>query len=61
VSLDALDSLMVNWAQFKIIFQILECCFDLGELDVELPQLGRIASRQIRSQEIPALSSKGYS
>jgi hypothetical protein len=30
-------------------------------LDVELPQFGRIASRQIRSQEIPALSSKAYS
>jgi hypothetical protein len=47
VSLDAFDSLMKDWAQFQIVLQIFESRLDFGELDIELPQLGRILCAQI--------------
>ena len=43
VRFDALLELMVDRAQLQIVLEVLECGFDLDELDVELPQLGRVA------------------
>ena len=54
--LDAALELVVNRTQLEIIFQVLERRLDLGELDVELPQLGGLAPTQVGTQQIAALA-----
>jgi hypothetical protein len=44
VRFDALDQLMVDRTQLQVVLEILERGLDLGELDIESPQLGRLAS-----------------
>ena len=44
VRFDALDQLMVDRTQLQIVLEVLERSHDLGELDIESPQLGRLAS-----------------
>ena len=56
VRLDALLELMVDRAQLQIVLQVLEGGLDLDELDVELPQLGRVPSAQIGAQEVAAFA-----
>ena len=50
VRLDALLELMEDRAQLQIILHGLEGGFDFDELNVELPELGRILSGQIGAQ-----------
>src|SRR5262245_49721515 len=42
VSLDAVRQLMEDRSQLQVVLEVLEGSFDLDELDVELPQLGRV-------------------
>ena len=54
--LDALFELMVDRAQLQIVLHGLEGRLDLDELDIELPQLGRLPSTQIGAQEITSFA-----
>jgi hypothetical protein len=36
----------------QIVLKVLECGFYLNELDVELPQLGRVSSAQIGARQV---------
>jgi hypothetical protein len=36
----------------QIVLEVLECGFYLNELDVELPQLGRVSSARIGAQQV---------
>ena len=44
VRFDALDQLRVDRTQLQVVLEVLERGLDLGELDIESPQLGRLAS-----------------
>ena len=48
--------LMVDGAQLQIVLEVLEGRLDLDELDVELPQLGRLLPTQIGAQQIAAFA-----
>jgi hypothetical protein len=47
VRFDAVLKLVVDRAELQIVLEIFECGLDLDELDIELPQLGRILVAQI--------------
>src|ERR671914_1032449 len=44
--------LVVNRPDRQIIFELFEGLFDLGQLDVVLPQLSRVLSAEIRAQQV---------
>jgi hypothetical protein len=52
VRLDAALQLVIDG-----VLEVLEGGFDLGELDVELPQLSRLASAQIGAQQVAPFAS----
>jgi hypothetical protein len=54
---DAVFELMEDRPQVEIVLYGLEGRFDLDELDVELPELRRVLSAKIGSQEIAAFPS----
>ena len=47
---DAPFELMVDGAQLQIVLEVFERRLDLGELEVELPEILRIPSTQIGAQ-----------
>ena len=49
--------LVVDRPDRKIALEILECFFDLRELDVVTPQLGGVAAGEIGAQQIPAFAT----
>ena len=53
VRFDALDQLMVDRTQSQIVLEGLERRLDFGELDIESPQLGRLASGRGRPVSAP--------
>ena len=55
--LDAALQLVIDGAQPEIVLEVLEGGFDLGELDVELPQLSRLAPAQIGAQQVAPFAS----
>src|SRR5262249_3990294 len=57
VRFDALFELMIDRPQLQIILQIFKGGLDLDELDIELPQLSRIAAAQIGAQEIATFAT----
>src|SRR6516225_1143597 len=57
VRLDATDQLMVDRPQLQIVLKILKGGLDLDQLDIELPQLGRVAAGQIGAQKVSALAA----
>src|SRR6516225_1404879 len=57
VRLDAADQLMVDRPQLQIVLEVLKGGLDLDQLDIELPQLGRVPARQIGAQKISALAA----
>ena len=57
VRFDTLDQLIVDRTQPQIALEVLERRLDLGELDIESPQLGRLASAYPRRMEDPAVSA----
>ena len=38
---------MLDWWQFEVVLEVLECGLDLNELDVELPKMGRLPEARI--------------
>jgi hypothetical protein len=50
VRFDTVFELMVDGAQSQIILEVLERRFDLGELDVESPEILRSLPTQIGTQ-----------
>src|ERR1700685_4092637 len=54
--LDAVLELMVDRAQLQIVLHGLEGGLDLDELDIELPQLGRIFAGEVGAQQIAAFA-----
>ncbi len=58
--LDPLLVLVVDRADRQIPFEFLERVFDLGELQVELPQLRRIRVGEVRAQEVAALAATDF-
>jgi hypothetical protein len=42
--------LVVNGTQFEIVFEVFECRLDLDQLDVELPDLGRLSAAEVGAQ-----------
>ena len=56
VRFDALDQLMVDRTQSQIVVEGLERRLDFGELDIESPQLGRLASAEIGAQQRAAFA-----
>ena len=56
VSFDAVLELMEDGPQLEIVLEVLEGGLDLDELDVELPQPGRLVAAQIAAQEISAVA-----
>ena len=50
VCFDALLELVIDGAQAEVVLEILEGRLDLGQLDVELPQVGRVLPTQIGAQ-----------
>src|SRR5215468_11732265 len=57
VRLDATDQLMVDRSQLQIVLEVLKGGLHLDQLDIELPQLSRIAARQISAQKISAFAA----
>ena len=55
VGLDAGIGLMKNGAQGQVTFEIAEDGFDLGELQVTLPEDGRVLGREIGAQQVMSL------
>jgi len=47
VRFDAVLKLVVDRAELQIVLEILERGLDLNELDIELPQMGRLSGAQI--------------
>jgi len=56
MGLDAVVELVVDRSDGEIAFQFLEGLLDLGELDVEPPQVGRIIVAEIGAQQIASLA-----
>jgi hypothetical protein len=56
VRLDAVLALMEDRPDGQFACQILECCFDLHQLQVELPQLCRIGGGEVGAQQVAALA-----
>ena len=48
---------MKNGPQTQIIFEVLEGCFHLRELNVKLPELFRLLRAQIAAQQITAFAA----
>jgi len=59
VRFDAMFELVMDGTQLEIVLEILEGGLDLDELDVELPQLSRVAITQIGAQQIAPLAAAG--
>ena len=59
VGLDTMVELVMDRSDGEIAFQFLEGLFDLGELDVEPPQAGRIVLAEVGAQQIAALAPPG--
>ena len=47
---------MVDRANGQVMLEFLECLFDLGELDVERPQLCGIVTFKVGAQQIAAFA-----
>jgi hypothetical protein len=47
VLLDPTLELVKNWAQHQVVFEILKGRFDFDQLNIELPELGWLASTQV--------------
>src|SRR5882672_11317439 len=56
VRFDAVLELVVDRAELQIVLEIFECGLDLDELDIELPQMGRLSVAQIGAQQIATLA-----
>src|SRR5262249_54984559 len=54
---DAVLKLVVDRTELQIVLEILECGLDLDELDIELPQMGRLSGAQIGAQQIAPFAS----
>ena len=59
VGFDAVVELMVDRPQTQIAFQFLEGLLNLDELDVILPQQGRIGGREIGAQQVATFPAPG--
>jgi hypothetical protein len=57
VRFDAMLKLVMDRAKLQIALEILERSLDLDELDIELPQLGRILIAQVGAQQIAPIRS----
>jgi hypothetical protein len=60
VRFDALDQLVVDRTPSQVVLEVLEGGLDFGELDVELPQLGRLAPAEIGAQQIAAFAPSAW-
>lgn len=56
VSLHAIFLLVEVRAQGKVAFEVLEGFLDLGELDVEFPELAGVVAAKIAAQEVTAFA-----
>src|SRR5204863_9319782 len=61
VGLDALDELVIDRPQLQVVLEVFEGGLDLDQLNIELPQLGRVSSAQIAAQEIAAFAPSYFS
>ena len=61
VCFDALLELVVDGAQAEVVLEVLEGRLDLGQLDVELPQVGRVLPTQIGAQQVVSLALAHFS
>ena len=61
MSLDAGVLLVINGPDGQVVLQIPKDRFDLRELNIVLPQPGRIFPGKIRAQQIMALAAEGLS
>ncbi len=59
VGLDAMVELVVDRPDGEIAFQLLEGLLDLGELDIEAPQAGRVIVLQVGAQQVAAFAPPG--
>ena len=57
VRFDAVLKLMEDRTELQIIFEVLERGLDLDELNIEVPQLGRVLVTQIGAQQIAPLAA----
>ena len=57
VRFDPSFQLVKDRPQAQVIFEVLECGFDLRQLNVKLPQAGRILSAEIAAQQIAPFSA----
>src|SRR5439155_17738099 len=57
VRLDPRLQAVKNWPQAQIIFEVFESRFDLRQLDIKLPQLGRLFVAKISAQQVTAFSA----
>jgi len=57
VRFDAVLKLVVDRTELQIVLEILERDLDLDELDIELPQMGRLSGAQIGAQQIAPLAA----
>jgi hypothetical protein len=57
VGLDAFLGLVEDRPNGQVVLDLLEGLFDLGELDVELPQGIGLVGREVGAQQVSALSS----
>jgi hypothetical protein len=60
VRFDTMLKLVVDRAELQIVHEILERGLDLDELDIELPQLGRILVVQIGAQQVAAFAAAPF-
>src|SRR5437870_1018315 len=57
VRFDPSFQLVKDRPQAQVIYEVLECGFDLRQLNVKLPQAGRILSAEIAAQQIAPFSA----
>lgn len=53
--------LMMDRPERQVSLEVLKRFFDVNQLSIELPHLGRIAANQVGSEEIPPLAAPGLS
>jgi hypothetical protein len=57
VGLDPVFALVINRAYCQVVLQAFESCLYFHQLEVKLPEFGRLGAGQIRPQQVAAFSA----
>ena len=57
---NAIEPLMINWADREVSFELFEGLLDLGELKIILPHLCRVGSWKVGAQQITSFATPSH-